>query len=85
MNGKDFNSLPEDLKKALLRCDVLVDVGQLEYYYQLYYPKTGGFYYSISSRDSEEMTPFSEGTCFAQEALLNGGMTLPDWYKETHY
>jgi hypothetical protein len=28
------------------------------------------------------MTPFAEGTSFTIGALLNGGMTLPDWYKE---
>jgi len=82
MENNNFDSLPKELQEALLRCDVLVDVGQLEYYYQLYDPETGGFYYSISSRDAEEMTPFSEGTAFAEEALLNGGMRLPDWNKE---
>lgn len=78
----DFNSLPEELKAALLRCDLLAGEEQLEYFYQLYDPKTGGFYYSISSRDSEEMTPFAEGTRFSLEALQMGGLTLPDWYKE---
>ena len=82
MENNNFDSLPKELQEALLRCDELVGPEQLEYYYQLYDPETGGFYYSISSRDSEEMTPFSEGTAFAEEALLNGGMTLPDWYKE---
>ncbi len=82
MSCKIFEELPEQLQNALLRCDELVDIGQLEYFYQLYDPKTGGFYYSISSRDAEEMTPFAEGTCFTLEALLSGGMTLPEWYKE---
>ena len=82
MINANFDLLPEDIKEALKRCDLLVGEEQLEYYYNLYDPKTGGFYYSISSRDSEKMTPFSEGTAFAQEALLNGGMEFPDWYKE---
>ena len=82
MENTNFNALPRDLQEALNRCDLLVGDEQLEYYYQLYDPETGGFYYSISSRDAEEMTPFAEGTAFAQGALLNGGMTLPDWYKE---
>ncbi len=74
--------IPEALKNALSACDALIGPEQLEYFYNLYDPKTGGFYYSISSRDCEEMTPFAEGTCFVIEALLAGGMTLPDWYKE---
>ena len=77
-----FNSLPEKLREALKRCDLLIDKEQLDYFYDLYDPKTGGFYYSISSRDSEEMTPFAEGTSFVLTALRHGGMTLPDWYKE---
>lgn len=77
-----FNSLPEKLREALERCDLLIDKEQLDYFYDLYDPKTGGFYYSISSRDSEEMTPFAEGTSFVLTALRHGGMTLPDWYKE---
>ena len=82
MIEKSFDMLPKDIQDALKRCDLLVGEEQLEYYYNLYDPKTGGFYYSISSRDAEKMTPFSEGTAFAQEALLNGGMVFPDWYKE---
>ena len=82
MSKLKFEDLPKDLQDALRRCDVLVGDDQIEYYYQLYDPKTGGFYYSISSRDAEKMTPFAEGTAFAQEALLNGGMVLPEWYKE---
>ena len=82
MNQNGFDSLPGALREALLRLNLLVGEEQLDYFYELYDPKTGGFYYSISSRDSEEMTPFSEGTCFVQEALLAGGMELPDWYKK---
>ena len=78
----DFNCLPRELQEALKRCDLLAGEEQLEYYYQLYDPATGGFYYSISSRDSEEMTPFAEGTRFSLEALRMGGMVLPEWYKE---
>ena len=82
MKENAFENLPEDLQQALLRCDELADARQLEYFYQLYDPKTGGFYYSISSRDAEEMTPFAEGTSFTLEALLYGGIELPEWYKE---
>ena len=82
MSDNANQNLPEKLREALERLKLLVDEDQLEYFYQLYDPKTGGFYYSLSSRDSEEMTPFSEGTCFVQEALLAGGMELPDWYKK---
>ncbi len=82
MNEIQFENLPKDLQDALNRCDLLIGKEQLEYYYQLYDPETGGFYYSVSSRDAEEMTPFAEGTAFAQEALLNGGMIFPEWYKE---
>jgi hypothetical protein len=82
MINANFDLLPEDIKEALKRCDLLVGEEQLEYYYNLYDPGTGGFYYSISSRDAEKMTPFAEGTAFAQEALINGGMVLPEWYKE---
>ena len=82
MSEQKFENLPKELQEALLRCDELAGPEQLEYYYQLYDPKTGGFYYSISSRDSEEMTPFAEGTSFSLEALRYGGLTLPDWYKE---
>jgi len=82
MSENVFEKFPKDLQEALLRCDALAGPEQLEYYYQLYDPKTGGFYYSISSRDAEEMTPFSEGTSFALEALRYGGMELPEWYKE---
>ena len=80
ING--FDSLPPRLRAALKRCDLLIDKEQLDYFYDLYDPRTGGFYYSISSRDSEEMTPFAEGTSFVLTALHHGGMTLPDWYKK---
>lgn len=82
MNDDIYASLPSDLAAALRRCDLLIGKEQLEYIYNLYDPETGGFYYSISSRDAEEMTPFAEGTAFAIEALCSGGMTLPDWYKK---
>ena len=82
MSEQKFENLPKELQEALLRCDILAGPEQLEYFYQLYDPKTGGFYYSISSRDSEEMTPFAEGTSFVLEALRYGGMVLPEWYKE---
>ena len=82
MNNEIYNSIPEDLKKALQRCDLLIGTEQLEFFYNLYDPATGGFYHTISSRDSEGMTPFGEATYFALEALRAGGMTLPDWYKE---
>jgi len=74
--------LPEALQQALKRCDVLVGPETLEYYYQLYDPETGGFYYSISSRDSAGATPFAEGTCFTLESLLDAGLTIPQWYKD---
>ena len=77
-----YNGLSEELVAALKRLDVLAGPEQLEYFYNLYDPETGGFYYSISSRDCERMTPFAEGTRFSLEALLTGGMELPDWYKE---
>ena len=80
-NGK-ANELPQKLTEALERSKILVGEDQLEYFYNLYDPETGGFYYSISSRDSEEMTPFAEGTYFTISALQSGGITLPDWYKE---
>ena len=82
MSDNIYAGLPEDLVAALKRCDVLAGPEQLDYYYNLYDPETGGFYYSISSRDTREMTPFAEGTSFTLEALRMGGMTLPDWYKE---
>ena len=82
MSEMIFENFPKKLQDALLRCDALAGPEQLEYFYQLYDPKTGGFYYSLSSRDAEEMTPFAEGTSFVLEALLYGGMTLPEWYKE---
>ncbi len=82
MSEITFENLPKRLQDALLRCDALAGPEQLDYFYELYDPKTGGFYYSISSRDAEEMTPFAEGTSFVLEALEYGGMTPPDWYKE---
>ncbi len=82
MSQKDFRQLPKRLQDALLRCDALAGPDQLDYFYELYDPETGGFYYSISSRDAEEMTPFAEGTAFTLEALRYGGLTLPEWYKE---
>ena len=77
-----MNTLPASLTEALRRSDILVGTDTLEYYYQLYDPETGGFYYSISSRDAEEMTPFAEGTIFVLSALRDGGIEPPDWYKE---
>ena len=56
MSENTFEKLPKKLQDALMRCDALAGPEQLEYYYQLYDPRTGGFYYSISSRDAEEMT-----------------------------
>ena len=83
--NNSFESLPQDLREALLRCDLLIGEEMVEYFYQLYDPKTGGFYYSISSRDTKEMTPFSEGTRFAIEALRYGGLEFPEWWKEEPY
>ena len=77
-----YERLPDELRKALKRCDLLVGNEILEYYYNLYDPKTGGFYYSISSRDLEKMTPFAEGTRFVLESLAAGGIGIPDWEKE---
>ena len=82
MAENKYEGLPEELALALKRCDLLVGADTLEYLYQLYDPKTGGFYYSISSRDLEGMTPFAEGTRFAMENLVNGGIESPDWHKE---
>ena len=75
-------SIPADLLDALKRCDELCGPEQLDLYYELFDPYTGGFYYSISSRDTEGMTPFSEGTKFVFEALDCGGMGIPDWEKQ---
>ena len=77
-----YNDLPSDIVNALKRCDELCNFEQLNLYYELYDPKTGGFYYSISSRDTEEMTPFAEGTSFVLEALEYGGIDIPEWEKE---
>ncbi len=86
MKGKamedKYNGLPSELASALKRCDVLVGLDTLEYAYNLYDPETGGFYYSISSRDLEGMTPFAEGTHFMMEHLRCGGIEPPDWHKE---
>lgn len=82
MNGKKIEDLPLALRTALNRSDVLVGRKTLEYYYNLYDPETGGFYYSISSRDMKKMTPFAEGTYFVLNALRDGGIAPPEWYKE---
>lgn len=82
MKDNGYARLPAALQEALARCDVLAGDDQLELFYNLYDPKTGGFYHTISSRDTERMTPFAEATRFVLEALREGGMTLPDWYKE---
>ena len=83
MNREErYSHLPEALGEALLRARMLIGDDQLEYFYNLYDPRTGGFYYSISSRDAEGMTPFAEGTYFVISALRTGGMELPEWYKE---
>ncbi|MBQ7387354.1 MAG: hypothetical protein IJW03_04215 [Clostridia bacterium] len=77
-----YGNLPKELVEALKRCDLLVGRETLEYAYNLYDPETGGFYYSISSRDLEGMTPFAEGTRFMMENLNAGGIESPDWHKE---
>lgn len=82
MSETSYKGLPENLVAALKRCDLLIGTDQLELFYELFDPKTGGFYCSISSRDTEEMTPCAEGTRFAIEALHYGGIELPDWEKE---
>ena len=74
--------LPKELEDALKRCDLLVGDEILDYYYNLFDPETGGFYYSISSRDLENMTPFAEGTRFVLESLAFGGIDLPEWERE---
>lgn len=79
-NEKKF--LSPELTAALARCDELVGKETLDYFYELYDPATGGFYYSISSRDAHRMTPFAEGTRFVLESLLDGGLALPAWYQE---
>ena len=82
MDCDKYAALPRELADALKRCDLLVGTETLEYMYRLYDPETGGFYYSISSRDLEGMTPFAEGTRFALEHLRCGGIESPDWHKE---
>ncbi len=82
MNDTAYEALPKALREALARCDELAGPEQLELFYNLYDPKSGGFYHTISSRDCEGMTPFGEATYFVLEALQAGGITLPDWYKE---
>lgn len=77
----NYKGLTPELAEALKRCDLLVGEETVDYLYELYDPATGGFYYSISSRDTKEMTPFSEGTRFAIEALRDGGMEFPEWWK----
>ena len=81
MKNPNYAGLPDALCEALSRCDLLVGEETVDYLYELYDPATGGFYYSISSRDTKEMTPFSEGTRFAIEALRYGGIEFPDWWK----
>ena len=81
MTDSKYAGLPTELASALKRCDELVGDDVLEYFYQLYDPETGGFYYSISSRDLEGMTPFAEGTKFAMEHLRCGGIESPEWHK----
>ncbi len=78
----EFEKLPENLQNALRRSDVLVGKKTLDFYSELYDPVTGGFYYSGSSRDMEKMTPFAEGTYFVLNAIRDGGIALPEWYKE---
>ena len=82
MATENLNALPKELCDALKRSDQLVGKKTLDYYAELYDPETGGFYYSISSREMEKMTPFAEGTYFVLNALKNGGIELPEWYKE---
>ena len=53
MNETNYDGLPKDLGEALKRCDLLAGPEQLELYYQLYDPKTGGFYYSTPARVSQ--------------------------------
>ena len=80
--NENYGNLPSALVEALKRCDLLVGRETLEYAYNLYDPETGGFYYSISSRDLEGMTPFAEGTRFMMENLMGGGIEMPDWHKQ---
>ena len=80
--NESYKGLPAALAEALKRCDLLVGEETVDYMYELYDPKTGGFYYSISSRDTKEMTPFAEGTRFAIEALRYGGIEFPEWWKK---
>lgn len=76
--------LPQEIRDALKRADELVDEKLLSYYIDLYDPETGGFYFTISGRDSAGFEPVGEGTRDVLTDLRNGGICkeLPDWWKE---
>lgn len=82
-NG-NMENLPQEILEALKRADELVDKEMLNYFIDLYDPETGGFYYTISARDTTGFEPVAEGTRFVLELLRNGGICheLPQWWTE---
>ena len=66
--------ITEDILKELKRADELCGKSVLNWLASLYDAKSGGFYYSLSARDTEGFLPDLESTYQAIYLLQLGGM-----------
>lgn len=68
------HNIPEEVYNELKRADMLCGKNVLTWLASLYDPKSGGFYYSLSARDTEGFLPDLESTYQAIYLLQLGGM-----------
>lgn len=67
-------NIPKEIYDELKRADELCGKSVLSWLASLYDPKSGGFYYSISARDTDGFLPDLESTYQAVYLLQLGGM-----------
>ena len=81
----------KSIDEVLSRIDAEFDKATLDWLISMYDGESGGYYYSVSSRDNEEFEPDIESTVQANSTLKDLGLVekdsegkwvYPDWYKK---
>ena len=83
-NEKSMNALPERVAVALERVEKYYE-GIVPWFANVYDPKTGGFYMTISGAKDPEMAPAIEMTCWGVNFLktyTRAFDTMPDKFRE---
>lgn len=81
------------LSEALLNIDREFDLAALDWLISMYDPKSGGMYYSVSSRDNDEFEPDIESTAQTLSLLNKLGLitegdevnSIPEWFRDDVY